>query len=104
MGKIVTVMVYCVVGVWKGQHNELCFIVGKIVTVMVYFVVRVGKGQLNELCFKTSCRNYECKCANVTSSEVRLCLELLQNVQLEKRLIMILFQFPTESMTICSHY
>ena len=50
MGKIVTVMVYCVVRVGKGQRNELCFIVGKIVTEMVYCVVRVGKGQRNELC------------------------------------------------------
>ena len=54
MGKIVAVMVYCVVRLGKGQRNELCFIVGKIVTVMVYCVVRVGKGQLNELFFKKS--------------------------------------------------
>ena len=57
VGKIVTVMVYCVVSVGKGQRNELCFIVGKIVTVMVYCVVRVGKGQRNELCFKMAYRN-----------------------------------------------
>ena len=34
-----------------GQLNDLCFVVGKILTVMVYCVVRVGKGQRNELCF-----------------------------------------------------
>ena len=102
VGKIVTVMLYCVVRVGKGQCNELCFIVGKIVTVMVYCVVMVGEGQRNELCFKTACRNCECKCANVTSSDVRLSLVLFQNVQLEKKLILILFPFATESMTICS--
>ena len=84
VGKIVTVMVYCVVRVAKGQRNELCFVVGKILTVMVYCVVGVGKGQRNELCFKTSCRNCECKCANVTSDEGRLSLNLFQNVQLKK--------------------
>jgi hypothetical protein len=43
----VTVVVYCVVKVGKGQRNKFCFIVGKIVTVMVYCVVRVGKGLRN---------------------------------------------------------
>ena len=47
-------------------------------------VLRVGKGQL---CFKTAYRNCECKCVNVTSSEGRFCLELFQNVQLEKGLL-----------------
>ena len=46
VGKNVTVMVYGVVRVGKGQRNELCFIVGKIVTVIVYCVVRVGKGSV----------------------------------------------------------
>jgi len=40
-------------------------------TVMVYCVMRVGKGQSNDLLFKTSYKICECKCVNVTSSEVR---------------------------------
>ena len=62
------------------------FIVGKIVSVMVYCEVRVGKEQRNELCCKTAYRNCECKCANVTSSFVRLSLVLFQNVQLKRGL------------------
>ena len=54
------------------NFNEIC-------------VLRVAKGQRNELCFKAAYRSCECKCANVTSSRARLCLELFQNVQLKKK-------------------
>jgi len=46
-------------------------------------VLRVAEGQRDELCCKTAYRNCECKCANVTSSEVKLSLKMFQNVQLE---------------------
>ena len=63
---------------------------------MILYVLRVAKEQRNELCFKTSYRNCECKCVNVTSREGRLCLELFQNGQLEKRVILILSPFPNK--------
>jgi hypothetical protein len=53
--------------------------------------VSVGKGQRNELYFKTAYRNCESKCANVTSSKVRLSLKLFQNVQLK----IVLFSFSS---------
>ena len=81
---------------WERQCNELCFIVGKIVTVMVYCVVGVGKGQRNELCFKTAYRNCECNCANVTSSKTRLSLGLLQNVQIKIGLFSFSSHFQRE--------
>jgi len=49
------------------------------------YVLSVAEGQRNEFCFKTSYRNCESKCANVTSSKARLSLELFQNVQMKKK-------------------
>ena len=77
-------VILCVLRVGKGQRNGiLC-------------VLTVGKGHRNELCFKTSYRNCECKCANVTSSEGRLCLELFQSRQLENGLRILILPFPNK--------
>jgi len=46
-------------------------------------------------------KGFEFKCVNVTLSKTRKSLKLLQNVLLEK-LILILFPLPKQSMTICS--
>jgi hypothetical protein len=59
-------------------------------------VLRVAKGQRIEFCFKASYRNCESKCVNVTSNKVRLCLELFQNGQLKKNLILIVFPFKNK--------
>ena len=67
-------------------------------------VLRVLKGLRNEFYFKTAYRNCECECVNVTWSGARLCLELVQNVQLKKRLILIVFPFSTGSMKTCSQH
>ena len=76
----------CVLRVGKGQRNGiLCVLrVGKGQHNGILCVLRVGKGQHNVLCFKTSYRNCECKCVNVTSNEGRLCLELFQEGQMAK--------------------
>ena len=66
---------------------------GKIVTVMMYCVLGVSKGQRNELCFKTAYRNCECKCVDGTSSEGDCVLELFQKVEQRKVLFSFSFHF-----------
>jgi len=55
-----------------------------------------------EFCFKTSYRNCECECVNVTWSCARLCLELFQSVQLKKGIFWLSSNFHKRTIIFSS--